>query len=126
MASINETNDVHEGMNTALAGRVALVTGGNRGIGRAIALKLASLGAEVAICGRDTVKLAETESALRSKKIRAIAIAADVRKASDVAAALERVETKLGPVNLLVNNAGMGLFGPVHEKTEEEWDDLMK
>ena len=125
MVSINETNSAQPSINTALAGKVALVTGGSRGIGRAIALKLASLGADVAICGRNTARLAETESALRSQKVRAIAVSADVTNASDIAMVVARVETELGPVNLLVNNAGIGVFGPVHEKSEEEWDRLM-
>src|SRR5215475_12686637 len=125
MASIRETNKAQQSINTPLSGKVALVTGGSRGIGRAIALKLATLGANVAICGRDAAKLAETEAELLAKKVRAISIAADITRVSDVRALIERVEKTLGPVNLLVNNAGIGLFGPVHEKTEEEWDRLM-
>jgi 3-oxoacyl-[acyl-carrier protein] reductase len=122
MPSIKETNTAEQSINTPLGGKVALVTGGTRGIGRAIALKLAGLGADVAICGRDAAKLVETEAALRAMKIRALAVTADVTKASDVAALLKSVEKELGPVNLLVNNAGTGVFGPVQEKSEEDWD----
>jgi 3-oxoacyl-[acyl-carrier protein] reductase len=125
MATISETNGGENKLNTSLTGKVALVTGGSRGIGRAIALKLASLGADVAICGRDQGKLAETESALRGRGIRAIAIVADVTQSNDVSKLIERVEAVLGEIHLLINNAGMGLFGPVHEKTEQEWDRLM-
>ena len=125
MANIKETNEAEQSINTPLGGKVALVTGGSRGIGRAIALKLASLGASIAICGRNAAKLAETEAELAAEKVRAISIPADITKASDVGVLAKRVEKTLGPVNLLVNNAGMGLFGPVHEKTEEEWDRLM-
>jgi len=125
MASIRETNEAQQSINTRLSRRVALVTGGSRGIGRAIALKLATLGANVAICGRDAAKLAETEAELLAKKVRPVSVTADITKTSDVGMLVERVEKTLGPVNLLVNNAGMGLFGPVHEKTEEEWDRLM-
>lgn len=125
MPSIRETNDAEQSINTALGGKVALVTGGSRGIGRAIAVKLGSLGARVAICGRDAAKLAETEAALLAKNVRAIAVSADVTKASDVGTLVEQVEKEFGPVLLLVNNAGIGVFGPVYEKTEEEWDRLM-
>ena len=125
MASISETNSTQTKWNTPLAGKVALVTGGSRGIGRAIAVKLATLGADVAICGRDAAKLAETESAIRGAGVRTVAIAADVTRSNEVAKLVERVESDLGAIRLLVNNAGMGLFGPVHEKSEEEWDKLI-
>jgi len=125
MPSISKTNGAQQSINTALAGKVALVTGGSRGIGRAIALKLASLGADVAICGRDATKLNATEAEIRATGVQTIAIAADVTHASEVAALIERVETKLGGIHVLVNNAGIGVFGPVHEKSEEEWDRLM-
>jgi 3-oxoacyl-[acyl-carrier protein] reductase len=125
MPSISKTNDAQQSVNTALAGKVALVTGGSRGIGRAIALKLASLGADVAICGRDATKLNATETEIRATGVQTIAIAADVARASEVRTLIERVEKELGGIHVLVNNAGIGLFGPVHEKSEEEWDRVM-
>lgn len=125
MATISETNGGQLTKNTVLAGKVALVTGGNRGIGRAIATKLASLGADVAICGRDWAKLSESVTALRAQGVRAEEFRADVTKASEVKELVQGVERKLGTIAILVNNAGMGLFGPVHEKTEQEWDRLM-
>jgi 3-oxoacyl-[acyl-carrier protein] reductase len=88
-------------------------------------MKLARLGADIAICGRDIAKLSETEAELKKTGGRAIAIVADVTNAGDVANLAERVAAELGPIALLVNNAGMGLFGPVHQKSEEEWDRLM-
>jgi NAD(P)-dependent dehydrogenase (short-subunit alcohol dehydrogenase family) len=125
MASISETNSPLGTTMGPLQGRIALVTGGSRGIGRAIALKLAILGADVGICGRDAAKLAETESALRQIGARAAGMVADVTLAADVTALVERMEAGLGVISLLVNNAGMGVFGLVHEKTEVEWDHLM-
>jgi 3-oxoacyl-[acyl-carrier protein] reductase len=125
MASMSETNGSEISKDTPLAGKVALVTGGSRGIGRAIALKLATLGSDVAICGRDEAKLAETKAAILALGVRAIAVRADVTEASDVTKLVEKVEAELEPISLLVNNAGMGLYGPVHEKTEAEWDRLM-
>jgi len=125
MASMSETNGREISNNTPLAGKVALITGGTRGIGRAIAIKLASIGSAVAICGRDEAKLAAAERELLALGVPAIALRADVTAQSDVTKLVEKVEFALGPVSILVNNAGMGLFGPVHEKTEAEWDQLM-
>lgn len=125
MASMSETNGREITVNTPLAGKVALVTGGSRGIGRAIALRLAGLGSDVAICGRDEAKLRDAESLIRAAGVRALALRADVTLASYVTKLVEKVEMELGTISLLVNNAGIGLFGPVHEKTEAEWDRLM-
>jgi NADP-dependent 3-hydroxy acid dehydrogenase YdfG len=107
-----------------LAGKVALITGGNRGIGKAIAARLAVLGASVAICGRNQETLAAAANDLRSAGGRVHAQRADISKAADVAALVVQAETSLGPISILVNNAGMGLFGPVHEKSEQDWDTL--
>jgi len=122
---MSETNGREISNNTPLAGKVALVTGGTRGIGRAIAIKLASIGSAVAICGRDEAKLALTEREILALGVRGIALRADVTQLNDVTKLVERVESTLGPIFILVNNAGMGSFGPVHEKTEAEWDELM-
>ena len=108
-----------------LAQQAALVTGGGRGIGRAIAVRLAALGADVAICGRTPAALEATAAALRSAGVRALSGAADVRRAREVAEFVARVETELGPVAVLVNCAGIGIFGPAHERTEEEWDHVL-
>jgi NAD(P)-dependent dehydrogenase (short-subunit alcohol dehydrogenase family) len=120
MDHIRQTDSRHP-----LAGKVALVTGGNRGIGRAIALRLAALGADLAICGRDPSTLAATAGELQACGVRAHFQRADVTSSSDVDALVRQTEAALGPISILVNNAGMGLFGPVHEKSEQEWDTLM-
>src|SRR5256885_5200781 len=125
MASMSQTNAREFSNNTPLAGKVALVTGGSRGIGRAIAIKLASIGSAVAICGRDEAKLAVTEREILALGVRTIALRADVTQRNDVTKLVEKAESALGPISILVNNAGMGSFGPVHEKTEAEWDELM-
>lgn len=109
----------------SLAGRVALITGGSRGIGLAIARRLGSLGARVAICGRHAEQLNEASRGLDGEGIAALAVVADVTRAADVASMVQNVEAELGSVDILVNNAGMGLFGPFHERSEAEWDTVL-
>ncbi|HSC44362.1 MAG TPA: SDR family oxidoreductase [Candidatus Acidoferrum sp.] len=117
--------DQNRKTNSPLSGKVALITGGNRGIGKAIALRLAALGADVTICGRDSATLVATEEQLRASGVRVHSQRADVTSSADVSALIQQSETALGPASILVNNAGMGLFGPIHEKTEAEWDTLI-
>ncbi len=108
-----------------LLGAVALVTGGNRGIGRAIALRLAKLGASVAICGRDAQALAATEAELKKSGSPVHSQLADVSRSTDVTTLVDKTQAALGPISILVNNAGIGLFGPAHEKTEADWDRVL-
>jgi 3-oxoacyl-[acyl-carrier protein] reductase len=105
-----------------LANAVALVTGSSRGIGKAIALKLASLGAAVGICGRDAEAIANTRRELEALGATVHSQTTDVTKGGEVAALVDATEKNLGPISVLVNNAGIGLFGPIQERTEEEWD----
>jgi len=119
-ASINSSGETGP-----LSGAAALVTGGNRGIGRAIALRLAKLGAGVAICGRDSQTLAATEAELKKSGSPVYSQIADVSHSSDVSAVVEKTQAALGPISILVNNAGIGLFGPAHEKTEADWDRVL-
>jgi 3-oxoacyl-[acyl-carrier protein] reductase len=101
---------------------VALVTGGSRGIGRAIALRLASLGASVAICGRDNGVIAATSSELKRSGGRVYSQPADVTRPGDITSLVTNTEAALGPISILINNAGIGLFGPAHERSEADWD----
>jgi 3-oxoacyl-[acyl-carrier protein] reductase len=102
-----------------------LVTGASRGIGRAIALRLANLGASVAVCGRDAKALASAEAELKKSGSLVYSQVADVTRAPDVTSLVNKTENALGPITILVNNAGIGLFGPAHEKTEAEWDRVL-
>ena len=106
----------------ALAGQVALVTGGSRGIGRAIARRLASMGSAVAVCGRDKGALKKVEEELHEHVTSVHSQVADVTNTADVEALVRNIEATLGPISILVNNAGIGVFGPAHEKSEADWD----
>jgi 3-oxoacyl-[acyl-carrier protein] reductase len=106
-----------------LAGRVALVTGGSRGIGRAIAVSLAEAGAAVAVNFRnDTADAKAVVELIHKAGGRAMWVRADVSKASEVASMVAGVERELGAIDVLVNNAGIGLIRNVDELTEEVFD----
>jgi 3-oxoacyl-[acyl-carrier protein] reductase len=126
MTAINNANSFSS-VALPLAGRVALITGGSRGIGRAIAFRLAALGAPIGLCGRDEEKLTITAKELESTGARILALRADVTCEGDVLSLVQAAEKQLGPISVLVNNAGTGRggFGPVHEKSEAEWDHIM-
>jgi NAD(P)-dependent dehydrogenase (short-subunit alcohol dehydrogenase family) len=105
-----------------IAGRVALVTGGSRGIGRTISEQLAAAGARVAVNYRsDHDAAAETVAAIQSAGGTATAVAADVSNETDVDRLIADVDAELGPVDLLVNNAGIFDYGDHHETTVQLW-----
>lgn len=106
----------------ALNGRTALVTGGGRGLGRAVALALAQSGAAVAVVARSGDEVAETAWLIEEQGGLALALQADVRRAAQVSEAVHRASEALGPLHILVNCAGVGLRAPVHETTEAQWD----
>jgi NAD(P)-dependent dehydrogenase (short-subunit alcohol dehydrogenase family) len=105
----------------SLRGKVALVTGGNRGIGRAIALGFAEAGAAIAIVARDEEKSEETLAELHRRGADAIAMKTDVTRRGDLEAMLTTVTGRLGPVDALVNNAGIGLHADALTMGDSEW-----
>ena len=124
MARISKTNE-RAPEKKPLVGGVALVTGGSRGIGRAIAQQLALLGASVAICARDPAALEDSAQGLAKLGVPVHNQIADVTSPAQVADLVAKTEAALGLITVLVNNAGIGLFGPAHEKTEADWDRVL-
>lgn len=108
-----------------LRGKVAVVTGASRGIGLAVAQRLAALGASVCVCARDAKRLGQAKAEIERSGGKCLAVAADVSRAGDVAGLAQKTEQALGGVDILVNNAGMGYFGPTHEAPEEKWDEVL-
>ena len=108
-----------------LQGKVALVTGASRGIGFAVARRLAQLGAGLGVCARDAHKLASAAKDLESEGSKVLAIAADLTQTAEIKSFVTRAEQTLGPVDILINNAGIGYFGPTQDATEENWDAVL-
>jgi 3-oxoacyl-[acyl-carrier protein] reductase len=110
----------------SLQGRVALVTGGSRGIGRAIARALVAEGAKVVITGRSDAHLSaacrDIESAGPGK---VESVPADVKSAADMERAVGAAVTRFGGLDMLINNAGVGVFGEVAEMTPQQWSEVI-
>jgi NAD(P)-dependent dehydrogenase (short-subunit alcohol dehydrogenase family) len=105
----------------SMRGKVALVTGGNRGIGRAIAIGLAEAGASVAIAARDEQRNAQTVAELEKLGARAFAVGTDLAERDDILSMIRAVEGALGPIDVLVNNAGIGFHAEALKVTDEQW-----
>lgn len=102
--------------------RTVLVTGASRGIGRSIAIRFAEEGARLALVARSESELLATASLVKEAGGGAIAIPTDVRDPAGADAAVARAEMELGPVDVLVNNAGMFLWRPFLQLSQQEWD----
>jgi 3-oxoacyl-[acyl-carrier protein] reductase len=112
---------------SALSGRVALVTGASRGIGKAIAIALAEAGADVAVNYRAQAEAAEAVvQTIRAAGRKCIAIQADVSLTADVERLVKTVESELGSIGILVNNAGIGKMIPPDQVTEEIWNEFLR
>lgn len=109
-----------------LEGRTALVTGASRGIGRAIALRLAAEGADVAVnFAGSAAKAEEVKNAIIEMGRKAIAIQADVKDASSVAGMVEEVKKTFGRIDILVNNAGVTRDGLLMRMKDEDWENVI-
>src|SRR5688572_17302872 len=108
---------------TSIENQIAVVTGAGRGIGRAIAIELGKLGAQVVLSARSRTELEEAAGLIGPK---ASVIPADVRKQDELLRLFEQVATALGPVDILVNAAGHGVFGPVADFKDEDFETLIQ
>jgi NAD(P)-dependent dehydrogenase (short-subunit alcohol dehydrogenase family) len=107
----------------SIENQIAVVTGGGRGIGRAIAVELGKLGAQVVVAARSRTELEETARTIGAK---ASVIPTDVRKKDQLYRLFEQVVDTLGPVDILVNAAGLGIFGPVVDFSDEDFETLIE
>lgn len=108
-----------------LSGRTVLITGGSRGLGLVLAREFGERGCSVAICARDERELASAGLDLRRRGIRTLALRADVSDPEAVADLVDEVEQRLGPIDVLVNNAGIIQVGPAASMSSSDFDDAM-
>jgi 2-deoxy-D-gluconate 3-dehydrogenase len=109
----------------SVEGRVALVTGAGRGIGRAIAMALGEAGAAVACAARSRDQVEAAAAAIAAAGGRARALRLDVTRPEQIVAGVEEITAALGPVDVLVNNAGITMEKPTTEVTDEDWDAVL-
>jgi len=108
-----------------LSDKVVIVTGGNQGIGFAIAKGLAGAGATVVIANRRAAEGERAAATLRKEKLHSVAIPTDVTNINSIKVMIEKVISDFGKIDILVNNAGQMVRRPVEEITEEDWDNVI-
>lgn len=108
-----------------LDGKIALVTGGGRGLGRAIALAFADAGADVAIASRTRADIEAVANEVRAKLRRGIMIEVDVSRSASVAAMVEQVRTTFGRIDILVNSAGIAFSARLVEMSDADWERII-
>ena len=109
-----------------LKGKTALVTGGGRGLGKAVALALAAEGVNVAITGRNENNLKSVVAEIESKGVKSSYSVFDVTDKKQVFTSLEKLQNDFGKFDILINNAGIAAFGGILEMDEEQWEDIVK
>lgn len=109
-----------------LKGKKALVTGGSRGLGKAIALALAKEGVDVAITGRNKNKLEETVTEIKNFGVKSDYSIFDVAEKNEVKIQLEKLITSFGAFDILINNAGIAAFGSFLEMEENDWEEIVR
>jgi NAD(P)-dependent dehydrogenase (short-subunit alcohol dehydrogenase family) len=125
--SLKLKEDIMNEIRLDLSGKVALVTGGSRGLGMAIATAMAGIGADVAICGRKQENLDRAVEAFNQKGLKVMAQVANVGKSSEIDDLFQAVERQFGKLDILVNNVGMNILTPsVSEVDEGLWDKIIE
>lgn len=109
-----------------LIGKTAVVTGGGRGIGRALAIGLAEAGADVAVLSRTKEELNETAAEIEKAGGKAYPITADLTSRGDIETAVGKIIEQSGQIDILINNAGMNIRTPALEVTDEEWHQIVE
>ena len=109
-----------------LNGKLALITGSSAGIGFALARALGEAGAHVVINGRSAQKVKEAVALLKSEGLKVSETVFDVTDSASVSAAVNNIESQVGAIDILINNAGMQIRGPLHEYKDEDWHTLMR
>lgn len=109
-----------------LAGKKALITGGSRGLGRAVALALASEGVSVAITGRNEETLKQTVAEIESKGVKSVYAVFDVSNKNEVYAGIEQLQKDFGEFDIVVNNAGIAAFGGILDMEDEQWENIVR
>lgn len=108
-----------------IKGKVALITGGGRGIGRATALELAREGVHVGLVGRTKENLENVQNELKEYDVNVAIATADVSELSSITEAVDKIKKELGPIDILINNAGISKFGKFLELEPEEWTNII-
>lgn len=110
----------------SLQGKTALITGAGRGIGRATAIALANEGVNIGLVGRTLANLEAVASELKNSGVNVSAAAADVADLESVQQAVEHIKSELGPIDILINNAGIAKFGGFLDLSPEEWEEIIR
>ena len=119
-------SEVYRRLNPAdLSGQVALVTGGSRGLGLLVARELAAQGCRVAICARDEAELDRARADLEGRGAEVMTVVCDVADRARVETMVSAITARFGPVDVLVNNAGIIQIGPVHNMTVDDFEEAM-
>jgi NAD(P)-dependent dehydrogenase (short-subunit alcohol dehydrogenase family) len=113
-------------VNDSLRGKTALVTGASRGLGAAFARGLAAAGASVALTSRDKARAQTVANEIQNMGANAVAVEAEMRSRASVVRAVEQATDALGPIDILINNAGLAIHGPAIDVSEDEWLEVIE